>query len=181
MEDKIFSVDWQTMWEPSSSVLEIILRGTITYWAIFLLLRFFRRGAGQLGVSDVLLIILIADAAQNSMAGEYKSVTEGIALIGTLVFWDFAIDWLGYHSLGFSKFAQPQPSLLIKDGKMQKDNLQKQLITEDDMFSILREQGIEDISEVKSCHLEGSGNISLIQKRDAGPLPNKKQNENSVV
>lgn len=181
MEDKLFSVDWQTMWEPSSSLLEIIIRGTITYWVIFLLLRFFRRGAGQLGVNDVLFIILVADAAQNSMAGEYKSVTEGITLIGTLVFWDFIINWLGYRSVVFSKFAQPQALLLIKNGEMQKKNLQKQLITEDEMYGILREQGIEDISQVKSCCLEGSGNVSVIQKLDAGPLPNKKQSENSVV
>lgn len=181
MEEKLFSVDWQTMWEPSSSLMEIIIRGTITYWVIFLLLRFFRRGAGQLGVNDVLFIILVADAAQNSMAGEYKSVTEGITLIGTLVFWDFMINWLGYRSIAFSKFAQPQPLLLIKNGEIQKKNLASQLITEDEMFGILREQGIENISQVKSCYLEGSGNISVIQKLDAGPLSNRKQPENSVV
>lgn len=181
MEEKLFAIDWQTMWEPSSSLVEIIIRGTITYWVIFILLRFFRRGAGQLGVNDVLFIILVADAAQNSMAGEYKSVTEGITLIGTLVFWDFTINWLGFRSVAFNKFAQPQPLLLIKNGELQKKNLQKQLITEDEMFGILREQGIEDISQVKSCFLEGSGNISVIQQLDAGPLPSKKQPNNSVV
>lgn len=171
--DKIISVDWQTMWEPSSSILEIVLRGTITYWAIFLLLRFFRRGAGQLGISDVLLIILIADASQNSMAGEYKSVSEGVVLIATLVFWDLAIDWLSFRSQTFNKFAQPKASLLIKNGEMQKRNLTRQLITEDDLAGILREQGIDDISQVRSCYLEGSGNISVIRKQDAGRLPVK--------
>jgi uncharacterized membrane protein YcaP (DUF421 family) len=171
--DKIFEIDWQTMWEPSSSLMEMIVRGSITYWAIFLLLRFFRRGAGQLGISDVLLIILIADASQNSMAGEYKSVSEGVVLIATLVFWDLAIDWLSYHSDAFNSFAQPKESLLIKNGMMQKNNLRRQLITEDDLKGILREQGIDDISQVKSCCLEGSGNISVIRKQDAGQLPKK--------
>lgn len=178
--EKILDIDWQTMWEPSKSLIEIALRGSITYWAIFLLLRFFRRGAGQLGVSDVLLIILIADAAQNSMAGEYKSITEGVVLISTLVFWDYLIDWLGYHSIGFSKFSHPQPALLIENGKMQKQNLRKQLISEEDMLSILREQGIEDITNVKSCCLEASGNVSVIQHFNTSSLPPKKPNADAV-
>ena len=176
----IIEIDWHTMWSPSISLLEIVLRGSITYWAIFLMLRLFRRGTGQLGVSDVLLIILIADAAQNSMAGEYKSITEGIVLIGTLVFCDYMIDWLGYHSLGFNKFSQSKPVLLIEEGQMQMQNLKKQLIKEDDMMSILREQGIEDISNVKSCCLEASGNISVIQHFNPGSLPPKKPSAHAV-
>jgi uncharacterized membrane protein YcaP (DUF421 family) len=168
--DKIIGVDWQGMFQPTQSLLEIFLRGTITYWAIFLLMRFFRRGTGQLGISDVLLIILIADAAQNSMAGEYNSISEGVTLIATLVLWDLAIDWLSFHSKVFNKFAQPRETLLIKNGVLQKNNMKKQLITEEDLFGILREQGIDDVALVKSCCLEGSGNISIIRTQNAGPF-----------
>ncbi|MCF0050512.1 DUF421 domain-containing protein [Dyadobacter chenwenxiniae] len=164
--DNLFNIDWQSIWQPGSSVLEMVIRGTVTYWAIFVLLRFFRRGAGQLGVSDVLLIILIGDAAQNAMAGEYKSITEGIVLIGTLVFWDYTIDWLGYRSVWFNKFTQASPTPLILNGTLLKDNLKKELITVDDLLSILREQGVDDFRRVRSCHLEGSGNISVVQETE---------------
>lgn len=82
--------DWLGVFLPDTAVglalLQIFVRGTITYWFVFLLLRFFRRGTGQLSISDVLLITLISDAAQNAMAGEYTSILEGATLIGTLVF-----------------------------------------------------------------------------------------------
>jgi uncharacterized membrane protein YcaP (DUF421 family) len=55
--------------------LEIVLRGTIIYLVLFVLLRLLRRGTGAVAVTDILLIVLIADASQNGMAGEYKSVT----------------------------------------------------------------------------------------------------------
>lgn len=160
-------IDWEKMFVPSNSILEIIIRGTITYWAIFLAIRFFRRGTGQLSISDLLLVILIADAAQNSMAGEYHSITEGIALVGTLLFWDFAIDWLGYRSVFFAKLAQPDTVVLVKDGIMQRKNMKTQLISEDELMQILRLNGVESLEDVKQCNLEGGGNISVIkQKRD---------------
>ena len=46
--------------------------------------RIFRRDAGSLSVSDLLVVVLIADAAQNGMAGEYRSLTEGAIVVGTI-------------------------------------------------------------------------------------------------
>ena len=160
----LIDIDWEKMFIPSMSLLEIIIRGSLTYWFCFLYIRFFRRGAGQLGIADLLLITLISDASQNSMAGEYVSVTEGCLLVGVLVFWDYAINWLGFRSVFFSKIGEPEPVLLIKNGVMQRQNMKKELITSSELMGMLREQGIEEISEVKSCYIEGSGNISVIQK-----------------
>jgi uncharacterized protein YjbJ (UPF0337 family) len=67
---------------PSGSLLEVVVRGTVLFLVLFLLLRLVpRRQIGSLGVSDLLVIVLLADAAQNGLAGEYKSITEGIALV----------------------------------------------------------------------------------------------------
>jgi uncharacterized membrane protein YcaP (DUF421 family) len=162
--EKLFDINWQDMWTPNISLLEVFIRGTLTYWSIFLLLRFFRRGTGQFSVSDILLIILIGDAAQNAMAGDYKSITEGIVLVATLVFWDLAIDYLGFKSKFFSVFFQAKPNLLIKDGRFIHTNMDKELISEDDLHSYLREQGIDDVKKVKACYLEGSGNLSVVEE-----------------
>lgn len=163
--EKLFSLNWHDMWIPTTSVLEVFIRGSITYWAIFLLLRFFRRGTGQFSVSDILLIILIGDAAQNAMAGEYNSITEGIILVATLVFWDVAIDWLGYKSKLFSVFFQAEPNLLIKDGKFQHHNMRREFISEEDLLAYLREKGVESVQNVKQCYLEGSGNLSVLERK----------------
>ena len=163
--DKLIEIDWETMFIPSSSVAEMIVRGTITYWFCFLYIRFFRRGSGQLSISDVLLITLISDAAQNAMAGTYESVTEGAVLVGVLVFWDYAINWLGYRSVFFDRLSSPEPILLIKEGVLQKQTMKRELMSEDELHGLLRENGIDDPADVKSCYLEGSGNLSVIEKK----------------
>ena len=67
------------------SPIELVVRGTLIYWFLFLIFRFvMRRDIGGVGIADVLLLVIIADAAQNAMAGEYRTITEGCILISTI-------------------------------------------------------------------------------------------------
>ena len=103
----LLQIDWKSVFIPSLHIAEIILRGTIVYLFLFVLLRMLRRGAGAIGISDLLVVVLIADAAQNAMASEYKSITEGLILVTTIVGWDYFLDWLGYSidSRGFDRYS----------------------------------------------------------------------------
>jgi uncharacterized membrane protein YcaP (DUF421 family) len=66
--------------------LEIFVRGTLMYLGVFVILRvILRREAGSVGVPDLLMVTLIADAAQNGMAGEYRSISAGLVLVLVLV------------------------------------------------------------------------------------------------
>jgi uncharacterized membrane protein YcaP (DUF421 family) len=72
------SIDWNSVFVPSIGIAEIVLRGSIMYLGLFAVLRFMgRRQAGNFGPADLLVIVLIADAAQNGLGKEYGSVTEG--------------------------------------------------------------------------------------------------------
>jgi uncharacterized membrane protein YcaP (DUF421 family) len=157
-------IDWQSVFIPSLHIGEIVLRGTIVYLFLFVLLRILRRGAGAIGISDLLVVVLIADAAQNAMASEYKSITEGLVLVTTIVFWDYFLDWLGYKFSPIRRLLRPSPRLLIKDGRIQARNLRKEMITEQELIQQLREQGVETIEEVKNSYIEGDGHISVITK-----------------
>lgn len=165
MNTLLIAIDWDKMFVPSLSLWEILIRGTFTYWFCFLCIRFFRRGAGQLNIGDLLLITLIADAAQNSMAGEYDSITEGCLLVATLTFWDYSISWLGFRSVFFSKINSPDPVMLVKDGVIMRQNLKKELITTTELMGMLREEGIDDLAAVKTCCIEESGKISVVPKK----------------
>lgn len=150
------------MFVPTESILEIVIRGTIMYIAMYALLRIFRRQSGTIGVADVLVIVVIADAAQNGMAGDSKSITEALILITTIVLWDFFFDWLGFKSTFAARFLAPSPLLLIEDGKLVKKNLEKEFLTEDELLSQLRQQGLEDATLVKRCYLESNGHFSVL-------------------
>jgi uncharacterized membrane protein YcaP (DUF421 family) len=157
-------MDWKSIFLPDISFFEIILRGSIMYIALFALLRVvLKRQTGTLGMTDLLLITLLADASQNAMAGEYKSIPDGIVLVGTLIFWNYAFDWLSFKSEWFGRLIEPPPLLLIKNGKMLRRNMKLELIKEDELMMELREQGIDDVSKVKEAFIESDGRISVIQ------------------
>jgi uncharacterized membrane protein YcaP (DUF421 family) len=143
---------------------EIILRGTAVYWFLFLLFRFvLRRDVGTLALTDVLLLVLIADAAQNAMAGGYDSITDGFILVGTIAAWNYALDWAAFHSKAIRLFVEGQPVQLVRDGKMLRRNMRRELLTTDDLMSALREHGIEELADVKSAAMETDGEISVIK------------------
>jgi uncharacterized membrane protein YcaP (DUF421 family) len=109
------------------------------------------------------VVVLIADAAQNAMANEYKSVPEGIVLVATIIFWNFALDWLGYRVPWIQRIIHPPPLLLIEDGRLMRRNMRRELITIDELMSQLRENGVASPAEVKRAHMEGDGTISVIR------------------
>lgn len=155
-------INWTSLFTPTVSPIEIVIRGTIIYLVLFFFMRVLRREAGEIGIADLLVVVLIADAAQNAMGSKYESVTEGILLVGTILFWNYTLDFLAYKFPAFRKFVSPKPLLLIKNGVLMRRNLQREMITRDDLMSQLREQGVERIDEVKKSYLEGDGKISVI-------------------
>jgi uncharacterized membrane protein YcaP (DUF421 family) len=160
----LLQIDWKSVFVPSLSILEIVARGTLVYLFLFVVLRVLRRGAGAIGISDLLVVVLIADAAQNAMGSEYKSVTEGVVLVLTIVGWDYLLDWFGFKIPALRPLLRPAALILIKDGKLLKRNMRKELITEEELLGELREQGVERFEEVKLCFMESDGHISVIKK-----------------
>ena len=163
--NKFFQIDWQSLFVPTASILEVFIRGSLMYLVMFALLRIFRRQAGSVGIADLLVIVVIADAAQNGMAGEAKTITESILLILTIIVWDYFLDFLGTKSRFVARILEPEELLLIADGKLLRRNMRKEMITYDELMSQLRQQGVENVSEVKKCYLEGDGQFSVITKQ----------------
>ncbi len=168
-------IDLSQILAPDTPVLEIVIRGTIVYLALFLLLRLTgKRQTGGVGVSDLLVIVLIADAAQNAMAGQYNSVSDGIILVATIIFWAYAIDWLGYHVPRVERFVHPDPLLLIENGRTLPKNLRSELLTHEELMSELRAQGVDSISAVSRAYLEGNGQLTVV-KQDGSSEPKPKK------
>lgn len=156
-------VEWSSLFELTMSPLEIFVRGTLVYWFIFILLRLAgRRDIGSIGISSILLLVLIADAAQNAMAADYKSISEGMILITTLVFWSVAVDRISYFIPASRAFLAPDRICLIKDGVMQRRGMRREHITDQELMSEIRLKGIDDITQVRRAYIEEAGDISVL-------------------
>jgi uncharacterized membrane protein YcaP (DUF421 family) len=168
--DTLFRIEWAELLIPTHSVAEMMLRGTIMYLSLFLILRFVMlRQSSTIGIADILVIVVIADAAQNGFAKDYKSLTEGIVLVLTIVFWNTLLNWLSYHFKIFERLLAPAPLSLVENGRMNRRNMRKELITEEELRSQMRLQGITEIEEIKRACLEATGDISFVKAE--GDLP----------
>lgn len=159
------NINWSEMLVPDANTVEVIVRGSIVYLGIVTFMRFVvKREVGGLGTADVLVLVLIADAAQNAMSINYKSVPTGLALVATIILWDVGLDWLAYRSRWLEKFVHSPALPLVVDGERQRRNLRREFITDGELMSALREQGIDNLADVKSARLEGDGRISVIPR-----------------
>jgi uncharacterized membrane protein YcaP (DUF421 family) len=148
--------------------LEMLVRGTAMYWFLFALFRFvIRRRMGSVGMADILIVVIVADAAQNAMSGTYTSVGDGVILVGTLIGWTVLNDWLTYRFAAMERLLEPPPLLLVRDGRVLRRNLRAELMTETELLGKLREQGVGELRDVARAYIETSGEISVIRKGPA--------------
>lgn len=156
----------------SMSPLELVLRGSAVYWGLFLLFRFvLRRDAGALGIADILLLVLLADASQNAMSGSYQSLSEGAVLVLTIVGWNWLMDWAAFHFNVVRRFAEPDPLVLVRRGRMLAGNMRREYISTPELMAHLREQGVDKLADVKLARMEPDGRISVIRYADADDAP----------
>jgi uncharacterized membrane protein YcaP (DUF421 family) len=162
----LFGASWRHMLVPDLSLVEVFVRGTVVYLVLFALLRFIlKRESGAMSVTDLLVVVLIADAAQNAMSSEYNSVSDGLLLVATIVGWAALLDWLGYRWRWLARLLWPRPLLLVRDGKPLHKNMRRELLTEDQLRSQLRLQGLTGFEQVREAYMEPDGRISVIARQ----------------
>ena len=159
-------MDWGELFRIDAPPLEIILRGSLVYWALFLLFRFvLRRNVGSIGIADILFVVLVADAAQNSMIGDSYSVIDGLILICTLAAWNRLFDWANFQFPALRRLMEPPPLLLVRDGRIQIENLRQERITQEELEAKIRSSGLERLDDTSSVYMESDGTVSVIPKK----------------
>ncbi|WP_341675907.1 YetF domain-containing protein [Niveibacterium sp. SC-1] len=162
----LMAIDWHALFGFTVSPLELFLRATLFYLFLFAIFRVvLKRDVGSLGMADILVVVIIADASQNALAGDYKSLPDGMVVVGTIVGWNLFFDWLAFHSPFMRRLLQAQPLKLVQDGRFLYKNMRRELLTEEDVREKLRENGVEDVRGVKVAYMEESGELSVIPRK----------------
>lgn len=175
-------VDWEKVFYPGTPLLEILVRGTVVYLSLIVLLRLIlKRQSSTMSVTDLLVVVLIADAAQNAMADDYRSLPDGILLVAIILSWSFAIDWLGFHCKVIQRLLVPPPLPLIEDGRLNWRHMRQELVTKEELLVQLREQGVDGIHKVKLACMESDGRISVVARDGQEPEGNHPAPEKRVV
>ncbi|MCB5186791.1 DUF421 domain-containing protein [Methylobacillus caricis] len=134
------------------------------FWFLFVIFRFvLRRDVGDLGIGDFLFVVIVADASQNAMSADAKTIADGVLLVSTLLVWNLLFDYLSYRIPVIRRFTEASTMMLVKGGKIQWHNVRREWITKEELMAKLREEGVSDLADVKEMRLESDGQISVIR------------------
>src|SRR5262245_49836118 len=155
------------MWIPSLSVWELILRSTVVYTFLLLLIRMTgKRQVGQLAPFDLVLLLVLSNAIQNSMSGGDNSLTGGLVSALTLVTLNAAIGLATFRSKRLEALIEGRPQILIHNGKLYEQVMNDAKLTRHELNSALRQSGVECVEDVRTAVLENNGSISVVPRKE---------------
>ncbi|HEV8342710.1 MAG TPA: YetF domain-containing protein [Candidatus Binatia bacterium] len=146
--------------------MEPILRAVLTYVFLLLMVRVAgKRSLADTTPFDLVLLLIISEAAQQGMVGNDYSLTNSFIIVATLVLLDVSISFVKQKWAFVDRWVDGVAVVLVRDGKPLKDRMDKERIDEQDVMEAARElQGIERMEQIKYAVLERNGHISIIPK-----------------
>jgi uncharacterized membrane protein YcaP (DUF421 family) len=144
---------------------EFIVRASVVYLVVMALLRMGgKRQVGQMGMAQLVALLLISNAVQNAMNGNDASITGGIILASVIMVWSYVFEVVTARSKKWENFIQGKPRVLIRNGKVLHDALQREHISPSELRAALRKQGVHELNSIDNAILESDGYISLRKK-----------------
>jgi len=170
---------WTDMFDLDLPVLEKIIRAIIIY--LFLILGFRlagKRELAQLNAMDLVVLLLISNTVQNSIIGNDNTVTGGVIGAATLLVVNYLTVRFLFAHPKFDRLIEGSPTVLMAEGHLNRDAMQKELVTRTELQVAAHRQGFGSLHEVEQAILESSGVISFIGK---DPSPTEAMREQIVA
>lgn len=152
------------LWRPETAVLGLIVRALVVYGFLMIALRMAgRRELGQMTTFDLVLLLVLANAVQNSINAGDNSLGGGLISATTLLLINFAVGEATYRWRWFERLVQGRPLTLVRNGKIVLRSMQRERVTLEELRSALRKQGIDGVSHCKHAVLESDGTLTAVR------------------
>ena len=161
-----------------SSLPEVALRTAIVYLFLIVALRVSgKREVGQMSVLELVVILVISDAVQNSMVGDNTTLWGGLIAVTTLLALDFGLKALARRSKGVREVIEGEPRLIVRDGRLLMRALKEEGLEVEEVRAAIRSHGLASVEDVKFAVLETDGAISVVPRDDNQPRSNQPPGE----
>ncbi len=152
--------------------LTIIIKTIFLYFLIILAYRIMgKKEVGQLSIIDLIVSVLIAELAAISIEQYNSSILVSIVPMACLVIIEVLFSYISLKSQTWRELIDGKPIVIIKEGKLNFNEMRKLRYSLDDLISQLREQGVKSIEEVNYAVLENNGKLSIFKNEKNYPLP----------
>ena len=145
---------------------ELVVRSVLVYAFLLVILRLTgKRQIGQLAPFDLVLLLVLSNAVQNSMNGGDNSLVGGLISATTLIAVNYAVGYATFRSKRIEEIVEGRPQVLIHNGHLFEDVMAKSQLTHHELEAALRQAGCAGIGECHSAILENNGAVSVVQKK----------------
>ena len=163
--DYFIKIDWAGVALPTISILEKIIRPLIIYLFLIIALRIAgKREMAQLNTFDFVVLLLLSNTVQNAIIGNDNSVSGGIIGAIALLVVNFVVVKFLFRYQKLDEAFEGKPDMLIVNGKINKERLSKELITEAELETAAHKQGIESLADVETAEIDPDGELFFVEK-----------------
>jgi uncharacterized membrane protein YcaP (DUF421 family) len=146
-------------------VLDTAIRSTVAFLLLVALIRIVpKRNTGRISPNDMLILIIVGTMGADAITGGSESVGDLLLMTVMVLAWGYVLDLLEFHFPFVRRLMRHEQTLLIKDGRYLRKNMRRELVTEEEMLSVMRTEGIKSVSEVSAAVLEADGEISILKR-----------------
>ena len=157
---------WSDLLLPGVPWIEKIVRPIIVYVVLLLLIRAFgKRELAQLNPFDFVVLLTVSNTVQNAIIGNDNSVTGGVIGAFVLMFTNFIVVRFLYHHERIERIIEGDAILLVENGVVNKEALDRELITVPELESAAHRQGFSTLEEVERCILEPGGTLAMFGRK----------------
>lgn len=150
-------------------VWELIVRSTIVYAFLLVLLRLTgKRQIGQLAPFDLVLLLVLSNAVQNSMNAGDNSLVGGLISAATLVALNYGVSYATFRSKKLEALVEGRPQVIIHNGRVFEEVMRSAKLTHHELSAALRRSGCTCAEEVQIAVLENNGSISIVARAASG-------------
>ncbi|WJH32568.1 DUF421 domain-containing protein [Paenibacillus sp. CC-CFT747] len=143
----------------------LVLRTILIYVVIFAVMRLMgKREIGKLSVVDLVISIMIAEIGVFVIEDTGKPLGEGLIPILTLVALQITLALVSLRNQTLRTWFEGRPSILIQNGRMNREEMRKQRYSLDDLLVQLRQNRVMDVADVEFAILETSGKLTVVEK-----------------
>ena len=143
-------------------ILEKILRPVIVYIFLVACLRIFgKRELAQLNPFDLVVLLTLSNAVQNAIIGDDNSITGGVIGAFSLLAINWIVVRLLFRHQKLNKALEGTETVLIQRGRVDEEAMKRETLSEMELLTAIRKQGLSDFSEVEKCVLEPNGTFFI--------------------
>jgi uncharacterized membrane protein YcaP (DUF421 family) len=151
---------------PDISVAEKLVRSVVVY--LFLLVAFRlcgKRQLGQLSAFDLVVLLIISNVVQNAVIGNDNSLGGGLIGATAILLLNLVVAYVTFRSKRADRVVEHSPTVLVRHGRVLRDNLRRERLGPRDLRAALRHHGVVSIRDIRYAFLEEDGHVSVITGR----------------